>query len=254
MIELKQAVILAGGRGERLKPLTNLIPKPMAPVKETPFLDYLINSILQVGITRILILTGYKGEVIINRYKNLCMDGVDITYSLGKPEDRTARRILNAHAMLDDFFLLLYGDNYWPIELDRMLNLYNKKRVSASMTVFSNRNGTGEYGYENNIEVGEDNFVRQFDKQKKAPNLNGVDIGYFIVDKNTVNPDVEGNISFEKDILPKLISKKELIAYITDKQYHYLTDQGSLMNFESVVARENIRPIPKAYFKGGKNI
>ena len=66
---VKQAVILAGGSGKRLMPLTKDRPKPMVLVGKHPFLDYLINSILQAGIKKILILTGYKSKIIEQRYK-----------------------------------------------------------------------------------------------------------------------------------------------------------------------------------------
>ena len=68
---ITQAVILAGGRGERLRPLTDSIPKPMAPINGVPFLDYLINSVIQAGIGKILILLGYKADLIADRYKKL---------------------------------------------------------------------------------------------------------------------------------------------------------------------------------------
>ena len=66
--KITQTVILAGGRGERLKPLTDYMPKPMAPINGKPFLDYLIHSIISVGINQILILLGYKSEMIVSRY------------------------------------------------------------------------------------------------------------------------------------------------------------------------------------------
>ena len=64
---IKQAVILAGGRGLRLWPLTKDIPKPMAPINGRSFLDYLIYSLISSGINDIIILLGYKGEMIENR-------------------------------------------------------------------------------------------------------------------------------------------------------------------------------------------
>ena len=249
MIELKQAVILAGGRGERLRPLTNTIPKPMVPIHGIPFLNYLINSVIEVGIKRVLILTGYKSKVIIDRYDNWRKDEIEIRYSVGTEQDQTGRRLLNAYELLDDHFLLLYGDNYWPIELNQMLDLYRRKNAEVLTTVFSNKNGTGEYGYENNISVGVDNFVQRYDKQRKTHNLNGVDIGYFIVNKTTINPDVAENISFEEDILPELIRKKQLIAHIANTQYYYITNMDSLKNFESAVMEKNIQPVPEKYLR-----
>ena len=69
---IEQAVILAGGRGERLRPITDKVPKPMALINKIPFLDYLISSLIKVKIKKILILVGYKSETIISRYKNSC--------------------------------------------------------------------------------------------------------------------------------------------------------------------------------------
>jgi len=247
---LKQAVILAGGRGKRLSPLTDKMPKPMVLVNGIPFLDYLISSIFQAGIKRILILTGYKGENIVERYRKLLNEEIEIDYSIGAAEDQTGRRLLNAYGLLDDYFLLLYGDNYWPMELNKMLDLYNQRNVKMLTTVFSNRKGTGEYGQENNIRVRKDKFVEVYDKSRKSADLNGVDIGYFIVNKDAIAPNPVGNISFEEYLLPRLVSERQLIAYVTDTQYYYITDINSLKDFEAVVIEKDIKPMPKSYFKG----
>ncbi len=228
---------MAGGRGERLKPLTDEMPKPMAPVNSRPFLDYLFHSLIEAGIERFVLLTGYKGEVIRKRYGNTIKGKIEIKYSQGKAEDLTGRRVLNAYELLDDYFMLLYGDNYWPVELHKMLRLYDRKKAKVLTTVFSNRKGTGEYGRENNIEVGNDKFVITYDKQRRSAALNGVDIGYFIVGKSVLNPKIDSNVSFEQNILPELISHRHLIAYITDTQYYFITDIESLKDFEKAAVK-----------------
>ena len=200
-----QAVILAGGRGERLKPITNSIPKPMAPINQIPFLDYLISSIYQVGINNILILVGYKSSIIIDRYKKM----KNIKFSVGTEFDETGRRLLNAYNQLNDNFLFVYGDNYWPIELEKMKQNFNKLNVSVTTTVFSNKNGTGEYGYKNNIKVGSNGLVVKYDKKRQTQDANGVDIGYFLMNKGVLNPQISDNVSFELDILPILIEEKK---------------------------------------------
>ena len=230
---IKQAVILSGGRGERLRPLTDDLPKPLAPVNGIPFLDYLIESIVQVGIKRILLLVGYRGDMIIDRYRSsIYSDDVHIDFSVGGLEDQTGSRVLHAYESLDSTFLLLYGDNYWPIEYESMINLYSKKEADVMTTVFSNRHGTGEYGSQNNILVGVDGLVERYDKTRRSENLTGVDIGYFIVAKHVLDPRLEENVSFEEDILPKLISERKLAAYVTNTQYYYITNMQSLNAFE----------------------
>lgn len=243
MSPVQQAVIFAGGRGERLRPLTDNLPKPMAPVNGRPFADYLLKSLADAGITKVLFLLGYRAETIVNRYGNHLSVGIDVQYSIGTAEDLTGRRLLNAYSYLDEKFLLLYGDNYWPIEIDRMTQLFASKGAPAMTTVFSNKKGTGEYGFENNVEVAPDAFVREYDKKRVSKALNGVDIGYFILEKNVLDKDMPGNISFEEVILAALAKERRLIAHVTDRQYYYVTNIESLKNFESASKREGFHPI-----------
>jgi len=238
IVDIKQAVIFAGGRGERLRPLTDAVPKPMAPVNENPFLDYLIDSLIRVGIRKVLFLVGYKSEIIIKRYRDSLGDTVRFEYSIGLTEDNTGRRLLNAYDLLDDHFILLYGDNYWPIQFGPMISLYKKSGAAVLTTVFSNKSGTGEYGRENNVEVGNDNYVKRYDKDRRSSGLNGVDIGYFLVSKKALDPGTKENLSFELSILPEFIARKQLVAYVTDDQYYAITTLASLKKFEAF-AREN---------------
>ena len=243
---VSQAVILAGGRGERLRPLTDSIPKPMALINGTPFLDYLIYSVIKIGIKKVLILLGYKGDLIVSRYKN--MKDIIIEFSYGVEKDETGRRVLNAYDQLDDHFLLMYGDNYWPIEMNNMLFNYQQLGASLTTVVFSNKNGNGEYGFENNVVVGYDGMIVKYDKKRESDDANGVDIGYFIVSKKSIVPNIQGNVSFEVDILPQFIARKQLGAYITENHYYYITNMQTLKDFETTVESNNIIPMPQKYF------
>ena len=243
---ISQAVILAGGRGERLRPLTDSMPKPMAPINGIPFLDYLIYTVIQAGIEKILILLGYKGNVIVDRFHS--MRKITIEFSYGTEEDQTGRRVLNAYPQLDDHFLLMYGDNYWTIEQENMWSNYQNLNAPVTTTVFSNRNGTGEYGFSNNVVVGADHIVVKYDKQRETDAANGVDIGYFLVAKEALDPQMQGNVSFEVDILPSLIAQKQLGAYVTDKQYYYITNMQTLKDIETAALKNNILPLPQKFF------
>ena len=245
-INIHQAVILSGGRGERLRPLTDTMPKPMAPISEVPFLDFLIHSIVQAGIENILILLGYKAGVIAERYKSIL--NINIEFSYGSEEDQTGRRVLNAYDHLDDHFLLMYGDNYWPIELDKMWTNYQNLDTALTTSVFSNKNGTGEYGFRNNVVVGEDGLVVKYDKKRETDAANGVDMGYFLVAKDALDHEISGNVSFEIDILPRFIARKQLGAYVSDVQYYYITNMQTLKDFEAATVGNNFFPLPKEYF------
>jgi len=176
------------------------------------------------------------------------MNGIIIEFSQGSVEDQTGRRVLNAFNQLDDHFLLMYGDNYWPIELEAMCSNYKKLGTSVSTTVFSNKNGTGEYGYENNVLIGNNGIIIKYDKNREMDRANGVDIGYFIVSKDSLDPDLSGNVSFEVDILPQFILKNHLGTYITDNQYYYITNLQTMKDFENTALTNNFLPLPNKYF------
>ena len=97
---IKQAVILAGGKGKRLMPLTKNLPKPMAPINNTPFLSYLIYTQKKKGIQKILILVGYKQKKIVNFYKN--NTDIKINFYFSSVNSDTGKRVLDANKFLDD--------------------------------------------------------------------------------------------------------------------------------------------------------
>ena len=107
---IKQAVILAGGMGKRLLPLTRNLPKPMVLVNNIPFLSYLIFSLKKKGIKKILILVGYKYKKIVDYYsKNI---DIPIKFSYSNVSSDTGKRVLNAYEMLDNEFLLYFKTWY----------------------------------------------------------------------------------------------------------------------------------------------
>lgn len=242
-IRINQAVILAGGKGIRLRPITNDLPKPLVPVNGIPFLNYLFQPLIEKGITKILLLVGYKNELFLQQYGDTLSNGVKVEYSIGTAEDQTGRRLLNAYTLLDEHFLLMYGDNYWPIALSKMTEAYNKTNVAVLATVFNNSSGNSEYGLENNIEVDENFMVRTYDKSRKSKTLNGVDIGSFIVQRTALYPNTKDNLSFEEDIFSEWVRQQQAMAWVTNTQYYYITDEASLRVFEQFAGRSGLKHI-----------
>ena len=133
-----QAVILAGGRGSRLAPLTDRIPKPMIEFHRKPFLEYLVEMLCQQGFSNILLLLGYLPQVIKDYFGDGSRLGVNIKYSVSDPNDDTGRRLKLAQSMTDPTFLLMYCDNYWPMRFDKMWRQFVSADVPAQITVYQN--------------------------------------------------------------------------------------------------------------------
>lgn len=107
-----KAVILAGGKGERLQPLTNAIPKALAPIDGVPIIKQQIDTLITLGITEILVLTGYRSDMISRYLKfTFAKSRANILCKVTPVEFSPAERLIDAAAELSETFLLLYCDN-----------------------------------------------------------------------------------------------------------------------------------------------
>lgn len=229
---IAQAVILAGGRGERLRPLTDTVPKPMTLIHGRPFLEYLIDMLKENGVRDIVLLLGYLPEKITDYFGDGSKFGVRIQYSISPVFDSTGTRLRKGAHLFQDLFLLMYADNYWPMNLKSMFDFYRMQNVLASVTIYRNADNITK----NNILVDTYGFVTAYDKQREMPGLNGVEVGFFILKKNIFNFPLKGNVSFEKETLPRLIARRELAGFVTDRRYYSI---GSIERLPST--REFLR-------------
>jgi len=173
-----EAVILCGGRGERLRPLTDTLPKPLAPVLGRPFLLYLIDQLRDAGIKRILLLTGYRGNQIADALGDGAALGVAIQYMQGPEEWDTGRRIFEACHLLDERFVLLYADNLAPFRLQPLWERHQQLAVPLTATLV--RKGKG------NIRLSADGAIEAYDSTRTQSGLSHVEIGYMIVERDPI--------------------------------------------------------------------
>lgn len=228
-----QAVILAGGRGERLRPFTDIRPKPMLQVHGKPFLEYNIEQLRQQGFQRVLLLLGYLPEVVQDYFGDGSRWGVKIEYSVTPVEDNTGRRLKRAVEFLEDTFLLLYCDNYWPLPMQKVWERFRQAGAPALLTVYGNKDNYTK----DTLKVGQDGFITLFDKQRRAPDLKGVEISYGIFRKELVTSLPEENISFEETLYPALAQQHKLAAFLTDHRYYSVGSAQRLPLTEAFLAR-----------------
>ena len=213
---LNQAVIFCGGFGKRLMPITKKIPKPMANVNGKPFLFHLIQQCKNNGIKKILLLCGYKSDVIRKYFGSGKKMGITIQYHINPPEIETYKRIYDARSFLEKEFLLLYSDNYCSLNLHDLFSNYKKLKSKLIISVCKKRKG--------NIIVDKKNKKISkyfFTKNKKA---NFVDIGYMIVNKkNLIANYLNTNVPFNF-FINKLANKKKANCFINDTGYLSISD------------------------------
>ncbi len=226
-MQIKQAVILAGGSGTRLRPLTTAIPKPMILFHGKPLLEYLFVLLKQNKIESVVLLVGYLHEKIESYFGDGSTWGLKIKYSYLPPEADTGTRLKNAFNLLDHHFLLLYGDNYWPLRLSELIKFYQEKNLPALVTVYSNV----DHYSKNNILV-ENGLVKSYDRKRQTSGLNGVDIGFFILQKEVLDFLPLGNSSFEDIVLPELVKRGQLAGFYTHHRYYGLSNPARVKNIE----------------------
>jgi glucose-1-phosphate thymidylyltransferase len=104
-----KAVILAAGEGKRLRPFTETLPKVMLPVANKPVLEYVVDAVKKSGISEIIIVVGYKKEVIMEHFKDY--QDIKITYVTQDKQLGTSHALLQAKDHIDDSFIVISGDN-----------------------------------------------------------------------------------------------------------------------------------------------
>lgn len=229
----KQAVILAGGRGSRLGPFTETRPKPMVEVHGRPFLEYLVEMLREQGFSEVLLLLGYLPHVVQDHFGDGGRFGVRITYSVTAPEDLTTRRLLVAREQLDSVFLLMYCDNYWPMQFDRLWEQYVSSGAPALTTVYSNKDRYSR----DSVKVGADGFMEIFDRSRTTPGLQGVEISYAILRRDLLDRLTDPDLLIEEALYPQLTREKKLAAHVTDHRYYSVGSPERLPLTNAFLAR-----------------
>lgn len=232
---IRQAVILAGGLGTRLRPLTAERPKPMIQINGRPFLDYLLDLLREQGITRVLVLLGYRADDVIAHYRAHPAPGLDVQFEISPVEDETGQRLKRAEHLLDDTFLLLYCDNYWPLDLGKAWAARQAAGKPLQITVYRNRDGRSR----DNVSIDERGIVIAYDKSRTTPGLLGVDIGFALVDRSIVAALPEDNVSFEAYAYPRAVAAGDLSAFATEHRYYSI---GGLDRLEETARFLERRP------------
>lgn len=228
-----QAVILAGGRGSRLRPLTDERPKPMIEFHGKPFLEYLVEMLQTQGFERILMLLGYLPEVVQRHFGDGSRWGIGIEYSVTDIANDTGRRIKLAAPLIDDCFLLLYCDNYWPMHMEKMWNRFLQADVPAMVTVYRNKDGYTK----DSLQLDPEGYVAVYDKSRTRQGLQGVEISYAILKKSVVDMLPDDNVLFESTVYPVLAARRELAAYVTDHRYYSVGSLERLPFTEAFLGR-----------------
>jgi D-glycero-D-manno-heptose 1,7-bisphosphate phosphatase len=199
-----------------MRPITNDRPKPMIPVLGRPFLEYQIEQLKDQGFERVLLLLGYLPEVVQAHFGDGRKWGIEIEYSVTDPDQLTSSRVATARQLIEPCFLLLYCDNYWPMQIDRMWERFCAAGKPGMITVYGNKDGYSR----GSVILGEDQHVRVFDRLRSTPGLREVEISYAILTDLALELLPEQDTLFEEAIYTPLAAQGRLTAYVSDHRYY----------------------------------
>ena len=235
MKKIDVAVIMAGGKGSRLRSITNdEIPKPMVPVDGKPLLEYQVEALKEYGIKKIVMIVGHLGEKIMDHFKDGKDFGVDIDYIVEKEPLGTAGAFYYLKDKTDaKDFLLIFGDVFFDIDFDRMEDFHFKN--AALTTLLAHPNG---HPYDSDLIQTDDNGkVIGFDSKNNVRDYwydNMVNAGMYIINRELLELVGEPvKIDFEKDILANQVKNgANIYAYHSPE---YVKDVGTVDRINATV-------------------
>ena len=218
---------MAGGEGTRLRPITEKIPKTMVEINGKPFLEHQLELLAKNDILEVVLLVGRLWEKIKNYFGNVyCSPDnkkINIEYSVEPRYLGTGGAVKNAEKYLSEYFFVVYGDTYLPLDYQDMANLILSKEVTGAISVYSNKDKM----VNNNVTVDDNTYILKYDKYHETAEMNGVEAGVLVFNKDVLRliPSIEGlqkeqKISLEIDIYPKLIAQHQLLGYRTDLRFY----------------------------------
>jgi len=199
-----QAVILVGGEGTRLRPLTSTVPKPVVPLVDRPFIAFMLDWLVTHGIDDVIMSCGFLATSVRNVLGDGSAYGVRLRF-VEEPDPRgTAGALKFASSMLDERFLMLNGDVLTDIDLTAQIAQHEQSGAKATLALVPVADPSA-YGL---VHLNDDRSVRDF-VEKPSPDAidtNLISAGAYVLQREIlelVPPD--RNVSIEREVWPRLI-------------------------------------------------
>jgi NDP-sugar pyrophosphorylase family protein len=223
-----QAVILAGGLGTRMRPVTETIPKPMITVAGKPFLQHQLELLSASRIHDVLLLVAYRGKQIEEHFGDGAGLRCRITYLHEPSPLGTGGALKHANGHLDDSFVLINGDTYLAIDYGALLAEFTALDCLALIVAYKKSSEgvrrTLADSLPDNLIVLEDGRVSAY-RKRDPRGMTHIDAGVVVLGKEILGWLPEGrSCSLEEEIYPRLIAEGQMRAWVTSEPFY---DMGS---------------------------
>jgi NDP-sugar pyrophosphorylase family protein len=234
-----QCVVLAGGLGTRMGRWTSEIPKAMIPVAGLPFVRHQLDLLVNGGVSDVLICTGYLGEMIERETVDQPTPGLSVRCLADGPQligTAGALRRASAKGLVDDVFLVLYGDSYLEIDYRSVWNTFDSVRFKALMTVLHN-----DEELDRSNAAFDNGMVTMYRKGVEDPaslGLEFVDYGLSIITRATLDELVpEDEHSDLAGLFEQLAEADVLQGFRAANRFYEIGSESGLVDLEAHLAR-----------------
>ncbi len=228
-----KAVVMAGGEGSRLRPLTVGRPKPMVPIVNKSVIGHIFDLLKRHGITEVIVTLRYMASAIQDFYDDGSSIGMQLTYSVEEAPLGTAGSVKNAASYLDDTFIVISGDALTDFDLHAILEAHAARGAEASITLTRVPDPL-EYGV---IVADDDGRVIQFQEKPSWGEVisDTVNTGLYVLEPGVLDLIPEGvPYDFASELFPRMLAdKRDLYGYVADG---YWCDVGNIAEYMRATA------------------
>ena len=223
-----KAVLMAGGEGSRLRPLTVGRPKPTVPIVNKSVMGHILDLLKVHGITDVIVTLRYMAAAIQDLFEDGKSLGMNLTYVVEENPLGTAGSVKNAAAFLDETFLVISGDSLTDFNLSQIIQAHKERQAMASLTLTHVPNPL-EYGV---ITIGEDGRIIQFLEKPSWGEVmsDTVNTGLYVLEPEALDLIPPDTIyDFSRNLVPKMLAQGlPLYGYVTDG---YWCDVGNIEEY-----------------------
>jgi NDP-sugar pyrophosphorylase family protein len=228
--KVKQAVILAGGKGLNMRPFTFEMPKGLFPVGGKPILEHIVEMLCKFEIRDIIISVGHLGDKIIEHFGDGNKFGVKITYVTEDKERGTGGALVSAKKYVkSDTFLVVHGDILTDINLSDFIAFHKEQGSMATLALTSVVDPTS-FG---EVALHGAKITRFIEKPKKGKQLSQlISCGLYLLEKEIFNYLPSEGLSLLEDVFPKLAESRQLSGFIFEGRW---VDVGTPESYEKAI-------------------
>jgi NDP-sugar pyrophosphorylase family protein len=214
-----KAVILAGGEGTRLRPLTLRLPKPTAPIADRPLLQHQLDLLARASVREVVFSLAYQPQRIQAVFGDGSAFGKKIHYAVEETPLGTGGAVKNAEPFLDDTTIVFNGDILIDVDLEKVVADHRRLKASATLVLTPVENPAA-YGL---VETDADGRVQRFTEKPKDPSqikTNNINAGIYILETRTLElmPPAT-NYSIERGFFPALLSRGDFVRAHVHRGY-----------------------------------